>query len=466
MLSPTSARVISYAPKQAGADDGDAEMPESSEILEPPALAARPGSLTTVDAGTAPVRVLLVEDDPGDALLVEELLSETDLAVELERAMSVADALPRLKWADCVLLDLALPDSLGLDGLETILEADGGGAVIVLTGLADRSRGALAVASGAQDYLIKAEVDASLLGRSVRYAIERRRADVATRRLFEANLRREANERIQRGLLPRPLLRRDDIEVATVYRPGGGGDVLGGDFYDAVELEDGTLRAVIGDVCGHGPDEAALGVCLRIAWRTLVVAGTEHDRVLPALDDVLVAERQHDETFVTVCDLTIRPDRTGAAVRLAGHPPPLLLRPAPAVWPGEPGPPLGCLPDQSWPAAATSLVGPWAVLLYTDGLIEGRRRDSDDRLGVEGLTERLRAGGLGAAARGTGGVPPTAAAGAARCWEQGLEATLAWAEEEHGGPLADDVALMLLARAAAGGAGPPGVRGDPPETGA
>jgi serine phosphatase RsbU (regulator of sigma subunit) len=303
------------------------------------------------------------------------------------------------------------------------------------------------VASGAQDYLIKAEVDASLLGRSVRYAIERRRADVATRRLLEANLRREANERIQRGLLPRPLLRGDDLEVATVYRPGGGGDVLGGDFYDAVELEDGTLRAVIGDVCGHGPDEAALGVCLRIAWRTLVVAGTEHDRVLPALDDLLVAERQHDETFVTVCDLTIRPDRAGAAVRLAGHPPPLVLRPAPAVWPGAAaGPPLGCLPGQTWPALATELPGPWAVLLYTDGLIEGRRRGSDERLGVEGLTDRLRAGGLGSDG-----------------WEEGLEGTLAWAEEEHGGPLADDVALMLLARAAAGGDGPPGVRGYPPD---
>jgi serine phosphatase RsbU (regulator of sigma subunit) len=379
--------------------------------------------------------VLLVEDDPGDALLVEELLSETDLAVELERAMSVAEALPRLAGADCVLLDLALPDSFGLDGLLTILGADQRVAVIVLTGLSDRSRGALAVASGAQDYLIKAEVDASLLGRSVRYAIERRRADVATRRLFEANLRREANERIQRGLLPRPLLRRDDLEVATVYRPGGGGDVLGGDFYDAVELEDGTLRAVIGDVCGHGPDEAALGVCLRIAWRTLVVAGTEHPRVLPALDDVLVAERQHDETFVTVCDVTIRPDRSGAAVRLAGHPPPLLLRPAPAVWPAvDPGPPLGVMPGQAWPEAATELAGPWAVLLYTDGLIEGRRKGSDERLGVDGLTERLREAGLGGEDR-----------------EAGLEATVAWAEEEHGGPLADDVALMLLA---CGGPGP------------
>ena len=404
-------------------------MPERSEILEPPALAPRPGSTGTRGDGDGPVRVLLVEDDPGDALLVKELLSETDFEVELERAMSVAEALPRLAWADCVLLDLALPDAFGLEGLRTLLAVDPQVAVVVLTGLSDRNQGSLAVASGAQDYLIKAEVDPDLLGRSVRYAIERRRADVATRRLLEANLRREANERIQRGLLPRPLLRSDDLQVATVYRPGGGGELLGGDFYDAVELEDGTLRAIIGDVCGHGPDEAALGVCLRIAWRTLVVAGTAHDRVLPALDDVLVAERQQDETFVTVCDITIRPDRRAATVRLAGHPAPLLLRPSPTVWPEvTSAPPLGVVPGQTWAAAETELRGPWAVLLYTDGLIEGRLPGSDERLGIEGLTARLRETGLGS-----------------NGWEAGLEATLAWVEEQHGGPLADDIALMLLA---------------------
>ena len=403
-------------------------MSDRSEILESPAAAPR--------SVGGRVHVLLVEDDPGDALLVEELLSETDLSVELHRALSVAEALPLLDQADCVLLDLALPDSFGLEGLHALLAANSQVAVVVLTGLADRSRGLMAVASGAQDYLIKAEVDASLLGRSVRYAIERRRADVATRRLLEANLRREANERIQRGLLPRPLLRSDDLEVATVYRPGGGGDVLGGDFYDAVELEDGTLRAVIGDVCGHGPDEAALGVCLRIAWRTLVVASTLDDRVLPALDDVLVAERQRDETFVTVCDITIGPDRQAATVRLAGHPPPVLLGPTPAVWPGAAsGPPLGVVPGQTWEASVAPLPAPWAILLYTDGLIEGRQGGGADRIGVEGLTVRLQTAGLGPHSQGAD-----------------LGATLAWAEEENGGPLADDVALMLLSN----GAGPVG----------
>jgi hypothetical protein len=96
------------------------------------------------------------------------------------------------------------------------------------------------------------------------------------------------------------------------------------------------------------------------------------------------------------------------------------------------GPPLGVLPGQTWPAVAARLPSPWSVFLYTDGLIEGRRRGGgDERLGVEGLLARLAAAGLGA--------PDDAA---------GLEATLAWVESEHGGPLADDVAVMLVAGAA------------------
>jgi FixJ family two-component response regulator len=303
-------------------------MPERSEVLEIPA-AARPGGR---------VRVLLVEDDPGDALLVQELLDEGDLEVTLKRVDSMASALPLLGEVDCVLLDLALPDSFGLEGLSKMLVAERQAAVVVLTGLADGDLGMRAVAAGAQDYLVEAEVDASLLARSIRYAIERRRSQVATRRLFEAELHRAANVRIQRGLLPRPLFGPGDCVMATVYRPGGGGDVLGGDFYDAIETADGDVRVVIGDVSGHGPDEAALGVALRIAWRTLVLAGTPEELVLPTLDDVLVAERQHDEVFVTVCDVTVAADGSVARVRTAGHPPPVLLEPQPAAVDIRPGP--------------------------------------------------------------------------------------------------------------------------------
>ncbi|MGH8998714.1 MAG: PP2C family protein-serine/threonine phosphatase [Acidimicrobiia bacterium] len=375
--------------------------------------------------------MLLVEDDPGDAFLVEELLDESDLVVAVEWVRTVAEAVPLVTRADCVLLDLGLPDSFGLDGLQAMLAADRTAAVIVLTGLSHRGRGVEAVASGAQDYLIKAEIDALLLGRSMRYAIERRRADDATRRLFAADFSQAVNERIQRGLLPRPLLSDPTLSFANLYRPGGGEDVLGGDFYDAVELDDGTLRAVVGDVSGHGPDEAALGVSLRIAWRTLVLARTPEDLVLPALDDVLVAERQHDEAFVTVCDMTVSPERTRASVRLAGHPPPVLLGGEPMLWPAvNPGPILGVVPAAVWEPATVDLPERWAVLLYTDGLVEGRHGGGSERVGLDGLIGYLTEMGVGR--------------GGDKLGEEVLVDLVAWAEGEHQGPLPDDVALFLL----------------------
>jgi serine phosphatase RsbU (regulator of sigma subunit) len=281
--------------------------------------------------------------------------------------------------------------------------------------------------------LIKAEVDASLLGRSVRYAIERRRADIATRRLFEANLRREANERIQRGLLPRPLLRSGDLEVATVYRPGGGGDVLGGDFYDAVELADGTLRAVIGDVCGHGPDEAALGVLLRIAWRTLVMAGTEPDRLLHTLQDVLIAERHATSVFTTLCMASIDAGHRRVTLRVAGHPLPVILAEgeAQAVPAEDGGPPLGVIADAVWPARELELPEGFGLLLYTDGLVEGRIGDGPARLGEQGLVEMAEA-----AVREHGGRPGAL-----------VRALVEHAEALNGGALLDDVAVLLVSEA-------------------
>ena len=74
------------------------------------------------------------------------------------------------------------------------------------------------------------------------------------------------------GCCPKPLLRDDFVAGPAYYRPGRNLAVLGGDFYDVVEMPDGRVRAVIGDVMGHGPDEAALGVHLRVAWRSLVLA--------------------------------------------------------------------------------------------------------------------------------------------------------------------------------------------------
>jgi DNA-binding response OmpR family regulator len=310
------------------------------------------------------VHVLLVEDDDADAFLVRELLAEADAPVEVTWVRSVAEAVATAASTaggdlECVLLDLGLPDANGLDGLLAVRASAPHAAVLVLTGLADEHRAVEAVAAGAQDYLVKGQVDGALLSRSIRYAVERSRADAELRRLYAAELRAAENARLERGLLPQPLVRDPLLQVVSRYRPGREA-LLGGDFYDVVEMPDGTLHAVVGDVCGHGPDEAALGVALRIAWRTLVLADAGIERLLPVLEEVLVQERRTDEVFATVCMLQIDPDRRTARLWLAGHPAPLLLGERAEQLPDDVvGPALGVVPGVVWGRREIELGESW-----------------------------------------------------------------------------------------------------------
>ncbi|EXG79305.1 PP2C family protein-serine/threonine phosphatase [Cryptosporangium arvum] len=397
-------------------------------------LSGRP--VDPADAG--PVRVILVEDDHGDAFLVEELLAGARVAFELTWVQNLADATSALdSGVRCVLLDLNLPDATGMEGLTKVLELAPQAAVIVLTGLADEHRGVEAVAAGAEDYLVKGQVDGELLARAIRFAVERKRADSAALRLREAEMLASENARMERALLPTPLLHDDRVHFAHAYRPGRRMALLGGDFFDVIE-RDGSVFALIGDVSGHGPDEAALGVCLRIAWRTLVLSGVPADGMLPVLDMLVVRERHSPFAFATVCMVVISPDRGSADMYLAGHPSPILVSEPGLVAGGvgqlpmgPRGPALGFLPEGHWPAVPVPLPPSWALLLFTDGLFEARTGNGPDRLGEEGLVDLI--------ARHHPGFPVGIS------WPETL---LDAVEEQNGGALADDAALVVLSHAA------------------
>ncbi|MFD9127106.1 PP2C family protein-serine/threonine phosphatase [Kitasatospora sp. NPDC059571] len=342
-------------------------------------------------------RILLVEDDAGDALLVEEMLTDTDLPHTLRHRTTMAGALAHLATepADCVLLDLHLTDASGVGGVDSVLRAAPNTAVIVLTGLVDAGAGSRAVAAGAQDYLVKGLVDAPLLQRAVRYAVHRKEAGRAAAELRENQIRAQENARLERGLLPAPLLTSDEVTVASRYLPGRERALLGGDFLDVVQTPDGCLHTLIGDVSGHGPDEAALGVCLRITWRALTLAGHRDAELLALLEQVLAAERTRPDVFATCATLTLSPDRSAATVHLAGHHAPLLH--TRDGWAGTDAPhgiALGMMPGHGgWEAAKIALPPAGALMLFTDGLIEGHVGDGPDRLGTDGLLELVRAAG-------------------------------------------------------------------------
>jgi serine phosphatase RsbU (regulator of sigma subunit) len=374
----------------------------------------------------ARLRVLLVEDDDADAFLVQELLDEANAPIDLTVAATVAQAAQRLDGVDCVLLDLGLPDAQGLDALRRLRALADDAAICVLTGLGDEHLGVEAVSQGAQDYLIKGQVDGILLSRSVRYAVERKRADINARRLHLVELQQQESARLERGLLPQPLMHTDKVRVGTFYQPGRRA-MLGGDFFDVVQTSPDQVRLMVGDVCGHGVDEAALGVELRVAWRALTLAGVPDDKILRAVEQVLISERNREEVFATLASVTVNLDSQTADVRLAGHPPPLLISGGDAtVVPAVFGPVLGVFDNAHREASHLTLAGTdWALLLYTDGLIEGRQ--GAGRLDVTGLQSLI-------------------ATGYARDLRTAeLPAWLAQqAEQANGGPLADDVAMLIL----------------------
>ncbi len=130
-----------------------------------------------------PVHLLLVEDNPGDARLFLEMLRAGALEFELSHVERVGEALDHLDHepVDVLLLDLSLPDSTGLETIVRVQQRAAGVPIIVLTGTDDDVLAIKTVQMGAQDYLRKGETDSVSLVRCIRYAMERKRAEIAER---------------------------------------------------------------------------------------------------------------------------------------------------------------------------------------------------------------------------------------------------------------------------------------------
>lgn len=393
-----------------------------------------PGSIVATAAGGRRLSLLLVEDDRADALLVEELIADTAGEFDFKWCQTISAAADRIaeQRPDCVLLDLNLPDSTGIDAVHRLGQLDAGVPIIVLTGLNDEHFGVTAVSSGAQDYLVKGRVDPEMLRRAVLYAIERKRAELATVDLHSSRLRALENARLERGLLPSPVLEDNPgVQIVTRSRPSRQDALVGGDFFDVVQTPNRTVHVMIGDVAGHGPDEAALGVALRIGWRALTFAGLRGNERMRELDRILTTERPSRGIFATLLSVALEPDSGHFTAVRAGHPGLLLQGDGTVNWlEPKPGSALG-LGAREWPVEHYELPEGHGLLLLTDGLFEGHAGRGDERLGEDGLL---------AMARSLAQLPG----------QDFVEALIEAAESRaqlHGG-LTDDIAVIRVERAA------------------
>lgn len=164
-------------------------MVNSSTMTQRPASASQPAEV---------ISVLLIEDNPGDAFLIQGMLGATHTGCfQLEHVERLQDAISLLEQQsfNVILLDLSLPDSKGLQSLETLEQHSPSVPVVILTGQNDEAFATQAVHTGAQDYLVKGQVTQEVLARTIRYAIERQKSDeILRQRTLELE---QANQDLQ-----------------------------------------------------------------------------------------------------------------------------------------------------------------------------------------------------------------------------------------------------------------------------
>ncbi|GAA2632959.1 SpoIIE family protein phosphatase [Streptomyces vastus] len=198
------------------------------------------------------------------------------------------------------------------------------------------------------------------------------------------------SQSLQRSLLPPELPVIEGVEVEVIYRAAGEGNEVGGDFYDVFPIRDGAYGFAIGDVCGTGPEAAAVTGLARHALRLLAREGFGGPAVLERLNSAILDEGARSR-FLTLLYGELWPQDDGSAVLkivCAGHPLPLRLRQDGTVEPAaEPQPLLGVMDDLELYEQTVTLDPGDVLLCVTDGVTE--RREGTRMLGDDGLTDVL-----------------------------------------------------------------------------
>jgi serine phosphatase RsbU (regulator of sigma subunit)/anti-sigma regulatory factor (Ser/Thr protein kinase) len=210
-----------------------------------------------------------------------------------------------------------------------------------------------------------------------------RRAAAAVENAWMFAGQREAAETLQHALLPESLPVFPGVELASRYVAGGPGAEVGGDWYDAIPLTDGTVGLAMGDVVGRGIAAASLMGQLRNALRAYALDGHGPAEAVSRLNTFL-HELGPSSKFATLLYAVLDHERGTLRFTNAGHPPPLVLHPdgSAAYVEVEAGVPLGAIVRTSYEEHEIAVPPGSTVLLYTDGLVEDRSTGLDVGLGT------------------------------------------------------------------------------------
>lgn len=358
----------------------------------------------------APIRVLVVEDNPADARLIQEMLVESDgEGFQVTRADRLRSGLERLAAGgfDVVLLDLSLPDSQGLETFDRAKSAAPGVPILVMSGLADDTIAVQAVQAGAQDYLVKGHVDSYGLGRAIRYAIERKRTAEQLAHSTEELRRRHAEmeadmsmaREIQWAFLPEqfptfPPGVAPEASLLRFYQRYLPAAAVSGDFFNVFALSETQAGVLLCDVMGHGLRAALVTAIMRGLVQELRPSAPDAGRFLSDLNRGLrdIFRRLDGPLVATAVYLIADAARDELRFASAGHPSPLLVHhTTEAVEPlsgldARHGPGLGLFDEPEFPVGRCPLLPGELVLAFTDGVAEARSPAEEEFGG-----DRLRA---------------------------------------------------------------------------
>lgn len=316
------------------------------------------------------VRILLVEDDPDDVWVMRNLLSDrwdgpyNLVHVEL---LSAAIELCAKRRFDVILLDLALPDSQGLETFFAMHAQVDEMPIVVLSGYSDESAAMKAVQAGAQDYLVKGQVDDHLLVRSIRYAIERSRRHQAERAMLDTSEEFRAAGEIQQRLYPVEPPKLPDLDIAGAVFPA---KATAGDYFDYIPMADGAWAIVVGDVSSHGMGPALLMSETRACLRTLAQSCGDPGEILTRTNRVLAADAG-DFHFVTLAMVRIDPRDHAMTYASAGQRGYLFHSDGQVSILESTALPLGVRLDTVVPCSPQRLLEPGELLtFFTDGVVE------------------------------------------------------------------------------------------------
>ena len=359
------------------------------------------------------VKVLLIEDNPGDARLIRVMLADAaGSAFDVEHVDRLERGIKKLeeKGADVVLVDLSLPDSHGLETFTQLHARASHTPIVVLSGLDDTTLAVQAVHEGAQDYLIKGQVNGQLLARAMRYAIERKRLTLQLREyteelrsknaLLEAdlNMAREIQQiflphqypTFPRGVPPT----RSALRFSHRYLPAA---AVGGDFFDIFALTDTAAGVLICDVMGHGMRAALVTAIMRGLVEELMPSAGDAGRFLTEINRSLhaILRRTRDPFLATAFYLIADIEARELRFANAGHPSPLLVQRKTGevlrlkdIDPHH-GPALGLFEKSVYPTCHCPLGAKDLVLLFTDGLFEADNEEQEE-FGNERLLDAVQ----------------------------------------------------------------------------